>query len=176
MLKCDFCFRTVMYQHNLDKNIKQKHTTYTCDICKMSFFQESYIKTHLENKCTLLNSCSKQSAKMNVNREKQNFKCELCKRAFIRKSCLIAHFRWKHDSEQLYKCEICNLSYDQKSRLLTHLLTECKLSKKSFLRENHDPFHSRRKKVFKCEECNLSFFSQSNFKSHTMLIHAGVRP
>ncbi len=111
-LSCDQCPKRYFREFRLRDHIKA-HTgerSYVCEICGMSFTQQSYLKYH---------QTSNHDKTLNL----ESYKCNLCEKKFATPVNLKYHHTTQHEKLYRFHCEVCNHGVNHSSHLKLHMLT-----------------------------------------------------
>lgn len=128
---------------------------FTCNICNLSFKNETELKTHVSSRHAVVNRSKSHYSRRHAEVNKP-FKCDICSATFTQMANMKTHQRI-HTGERPFNCTECGATFTQISNLKTH-----------------KKLHSG-EKPFICDVCHARFTQLSNLKSHR-LIHTGERP
>ena len=119
----------------LERKIKDKETTVTCDKCGKDF-RRSYIEQHVKW----------------VHEGFKPFKCKLCDKAFIKESMVKRHVLLFHEKQKNYVCHLCGKAFSTDQHLQRHRESihegiinkvTCELCNKSFTRMGYLRKHKK---------------------------------
>ena len=144
-----------------DKKIKHK-----CKICRKSFSQKSYLKSHEV-----------------IHTGEVPFQCKTCKKRFKRRSNLSAHEK-RHSNERSFRCKSCKYKACTKANLEHHERIhtgerpfKCNTCQKRFTQSQALTVHIRihtGERPYKCVSCAEYFISNSRLRLHERRTHKEI--
>ncbi|KAE9528684.1 hypothetical protein AGLY_012259 [Aphis glycines] len=194
-LKCKFCCKALTDKCNT-RHIKicSEKPTFTCDMCKQSFYKKKLLITHILNhskdkskKCGNKSydfSSSLETHKL-VHTGENPYNCVVCNKLFSVSTNLNIHMR-THTGEKPYNCDICNKAFFTSLNLKMHKMIHtggkpynCDVCNKSFpvssALNRHMRTHTGEKPI-KCKKCSKTFTRKYRMKKHIMNIHFKSKP
>lgn len=138
-VECHVCQKKFLRQNNLNKHLKNIHSTsrlYECKECNVSFQTQSCWKIHMRvhKKANRFHCdiCDNTYASRKVLRVHMSLhfpvpvSCKICQKSFTLKRYLNRHLKYTHSQERPLNCDHCGRGFKRKHNLISHILTHFK--------------------------------------------------
>ncbi|XP_067637015.1 zinc finger protein 664-like [Eurosta solidaginis] len=197
--QCNQCKKSYKHGKNLDRHIKQCHSSepseYCCVRCKQNFRDERTLHAHQRKKyagypCAECDKVYLSKESLNIHSYRhtgvRNFHCNVkgCGKSFFNPKNLAMHTRMVHRMEKNFVCEICGFRTKGQPALIVHKRShtgekpfKCKLCGKGFASKSllceHEPAHST-ERPHVCNVCGRSF-SRPKALYHHKYLHLDIK-
>ncbi|CAH1983899.1 unnamed protein product [Acanthoscelides obtectus] len=159
-------FLNEIIQKVMGRKQAREQTTYTCEICNISFSNKPaytlHSNKHKKTKCEICNRVTRSDnfRKHLMLHSSGPSVCNLCGATCKNIESLRGHMFYQHrSSSDSYVCEECGKKFKIKYKFLLH-----KTKVHTGIRN------------FKCETCGKAFFTKGNLMTHDKMTHKKLRP